>query len=467
MKHLLMSFYLLKQYQRAIDAYDSYINTINLPLSVKDCYDYAEAQAVLKNYAVALRYYRSVLEMEPENLIAAQKVWRLNNIQYLFEDSTHYAIWPLQVNTRAGEMCPVAFGQELIFLSNRARNTMQDNKDKKLNLSFYERYRVKLKTDTLSGTKTTKGKAGLFTIGSRSRFNSGPLAAYDSGKKVVYIETVNEVTETGDRTLGIFFAAKQQNKWKTVSGFAFNSSTYSIFDATINEDGTELFFTSDMKGGKGGKDIYHSELINGQWSRPENAGDIINTPHNESFPSWHKGGILFFSSDGHPGLGGLDIFRVPLTPNGYGEPQNLGFPINSSHDDFAISFDMATHGYLTSNRKNGGFDDDIYEFDMDLQTYPLTITGVILYKEHSWSDKSDIKSWPNVRVALIDSQSGKSVFESTTGKDGEFSLTIPYFSRYFIKIIDQEGKPHKASLELQKYKTESYVHEIVVIKDFY
>jgi hypothetical protein len=176
---------------------------------------------------------------------------------------------------------------------------------------------------------------------------------------------------------------------------------------------------------------------------------------------------LFFSSDGHPGLGGLDIFKVPITPAGFGEPQNLGYPMNSSDDDFGLSFDLATHGYFSSNRKNGAFDDDIYEFDMDLQTYPFVITGIIKFKEHNWSAQSEIRAWSNVGFKLVDSQTNTSVFDGTTGTEGQFSLTIPYFSRYYIQILDEEGKAHKASLELQKYKMETHVHEIVVVKDIY
>jgi tetratricopeptide (TPR) repeat protein len=465
--NLARSFYQLKRYREAIGAYDEYMRTSNTSLPANDIYSYAEAQSTEKNYAAALVFYKRLFEADPDNHVVAQKIWRINNIQYLFEDSTHFAVRSLPMNTRAGELCPLSTEDGLIFLSNRVRNTMQDHTNKKANMPYYERYRMMWKTDTITGMKIPKGKVSVYSTGSRSQFNSGPIALYNGQTQMVYVATSDNASDVGDRTLGLYFSIKENNKWKRVSAFAFNSMDYSIYDVTINEDGNKLFFTSNMKGGIGGKDIYRSELKDGQWTKPENAGDIINTPYNESFPSWHEGGVLFFSSDGHPGLGGLDIFRVPITPSGFGEPQNLGHPMNSSHDDFGISFDLPTHGYFSSNRKNGAFDDDIYEFDMDLQTYPFTITGIIKFKEHNWSDQSEIRSWPNVSFALIDSQNGNTVFQGTSGPEGQFSLTIPYFSRYYIQIFDEGGKAHKASLELQKYRTETHVHEIVVVKDIY
>lgn len=465
--NLARSFYQLKQYRDAIQAYEQYVTKAKAQLPSKDLYDYAEALAREQKYGTALQSYRRLLEIDPGNHIVAQKIWRIDNIQYLFEDSTHYAVKALQINTRAGEMCPVSTVDGLLFVSNRAKNTMQNHTNEKLDMPYYDHYHIAWKTDTITGTKMPKGKVSTYSTGTHSRFNNGPIVLYNKQTQMVYVATSENTSETGDRTLGLYFSVRENNRWRSSSAFTFNSLDYSIYDVTISEDGTTLFFASDMKGGYGGKDIYTSQFKDGQWTKPKNAGDIINTPHDEAFPSWHEGGVLFFSSDGHPGLGGLDIFKVPMTPNGFGEPQNLGYPMNSSNDDFGISFDLPTHGYFTSNRKHGAFDDDIYEFDMDLQTYPFTITGLIKVKDHNWTAESEIEAWPNVRFALIDSHTGRTVFDGTTGADGQFSLTIPYFSRYYIHIFDGEGKAHKASLELKKYRADTHVHEIVVVKDIY
>jgi len=162
------------------------------------------------------------------------------------------------------------------------------------------------------------------------------------------------------------------------------------------------------------------------------------------------------------------LFKTEIKSDGYNEPQNLGYPVNSSYDDFGLALDsLATHGYFASNRKRGGYDDDLYELDMDLQQYPITITGVMKFKEHTWSEKSAIQPWPDVKFYLIDSRHGKSVFEGVTGAGGRFSITIPYFSKYFLQIVDTSGNEHKASLEIAKYRSEISNHEIVVVKDIF
>ena len=113
-------------------------------------------------------------------------------------------------------------------------------------------------------------------------------------------------------TLGLYFAVLEANKWKLTSSYQHNSDAYSINDVSISEDGTILYFSSDMKGGLGGNDIYTSQLKDGRWSKPQNLGEAVNTSQNEIFPYLHEDGSLYFSSDGLPGLGQLDLFKAEV-----------------------------------------------------------------------------------------------------------------------------------------------------------
>jgi hypothetical protein len=296
----------------------------------------------------------------------------------------------------------------------------------------------------------------------------GPSAFYNKGTAMVFVESSIHANSKGHTTLGLYFAELKNGKWKRGKAFPFNSDQYSIGDVAINEAGTILFFSSDMRGGFGGKDLYVSLFQEGKWTQPRNIGENINTPHNEVFPYWHSSGAFYFSSDGHPGLGGLDIFKVPVEKIETEEPKNIGYPMNSSYDDFGLAIDsLERSGYFSSNRKSGGFDDDIYGFDVDLQVYPFTITGVIKYKAHAWSDSSMINLWPNQKYQLIDSQKGVEVYERSTDENGGFSIDIPYFSRYFIQLVDESGIVHKVSIDIQKHKTETTEHEIVIVKDIF
>ena len=457
-------YYQMKDYQKSVSIFNSFLNKGNA-LPEKNMYHFAEVQTILKKYDTALSYYKRCLEREPDNEVVEQKIWRLNNINYLYEDSAHYSIRPMTVNTTFGELCPVPYQKEIVFVSNRKETGLFENVNGKMNTPFYQLYIAPQKKDTAQkGLMVIEPKGFARTL--KSRFNIGPLDFYDKGKRMVFVSS-SEKTSAGGRKLGLYFASLAGNIWKLDSSFPYNSDDYSINDVTINEDGTRIYFSSDMKGGTGGKDIYASSWANNRWSKPVNIGEPVNTIEDEVFPNVQSS-TLYFSSDGHPGLGALDIFKVQITKEGYSEVENIGYPLNSSYDDFGLKFDsIGVHGYFTSNRKHGGYDDDIYEFDMDMQTYPFTISGIMQYKEHTQSDQSEVKLWPNAKLFLVDGEKDLRVYETTTDENGNFSIPIPYFSKYLIEVDDQSGNKYQASLEIQKFRVENSVHQIVIVKDIF
>lgn len=171
--------------------------------------------------------------------------------------------------------------------------------------------------------------------------------------------------------------------------FPFNNvKEYSLGHAALNKDETILYYASDMPGGQGGVDIWYSELqSDGTWSAPQNAGNQINTTGDEMFPAV-EGDDLYFSSTGHIGMGGLDIFRVKGAKSSFSKPINMGYPVNSASDDFAfvnsMDDDNHTMGYLSSNRLGGVGSDDIYSFTL---TKPrLNIELITIVKDKKTGD---------------------------------------------------------------------------------
>src|SRR5665647_2200771 len=132
-----------------------------------------------------------------------------------------------------------------------------------------------------------------------------------------------------NNTLGLFFAEFINSEWTNISGFKYNSITYSISTPFLSPDGRYLYFSSDMTGGFGGMDIFRSELIEQNWSEPENLGAVINTKGNEAYPFIAQNGDLFFASDGHGGLGKKDIFQAKSVEDGWMIPYHLEAPILS------------------------------------------------------------------------------------------------------------------------------------------
>ena len=172
-------------------------------------------------------------------------------------------------------------------------------------------------------------------------------ASYISGQKLV---------------TKLYFSKKQNRNWTSPEQIPFTGDGASYFDPSISDDGKWLFFASDRSGGKGKTDIWKSGIRNGQFSDPVNLGGEINTPGRETSPFMRKNGHLYFSSDYHPGAGGLDIFRATVDLNGKWTVENMTTPVNSPADDFGIVFsDRGERGFFSSTRK-GSRAADLYSF---------------------------------------------------------------------------------------------------------
>jgi len=207
--------------------------------------------------------------------------------------------------------------------------------------------------------------------------NADPTSWIDYSDKSDYISR-----------LEIYVADYNNDSWTHIRPFQYNNADeYSVGHPALSPCGKMLYFASDMPGGFGGTDIYFSLLNDdGSWSKPQNAGGIINTEGKEVFPYVAENGHLFFSSNGHPGMGGLDIFEAVGSKNKWAYPQNLKHPFNSPKDDFSIVFTKEHKmGYLSSDREGGKGGDDIYRFEL---LPPRNLTIVTVTKEKIDAEKA-------------------------------------------------------------------------------
>ncbi len=207
-----------------------------------------------------------------------------------------------------------------------------------------------------------------------SKYHEGPCTFFHDGSKIIFTRNSQNANggifgqkkNTGITRLKLYMASYEENEWRKVKELPFNSNDFSCGHPTLSIDDKILYFVSDMPGGYGGTDIWMTRYNNGEWTKPENLGASVNTRGNEMFPFVDERGNLYFSSDGHPGLGGLDIFFIAMnTATGLpsAKVRNLGAPLNSNQDDFGIITDSERRaGFISSNRKRGGNDDDIYRF---------------------------------------------------------------------------------------------------------
>ncbi|MDP2112598.1 MAG: OmpA family protein, partial [Bacteroidota bacterium] len=216
--------------------------------------------------------------------------------------------------------------------------------------------------------------------------------------------------------------------WKMTGSFRYNSDEYSVGHPSVTKDGSVLYFASDMPGGYGKSDIYFSVFSNGQWSKPFNVGPKINTEGNEFFPFISGDGVLYFSSDGHGGLGALDIYFSVPERGVFNSIENMGYPVNSSKDDFGFALDSTgMKGYVSSNRLGGKGNDDLYF--LKILRVPVIIRGVIRDR-----DTKDILT--DATVNVID-EDGKTIQTTITRTDGQFEFEVNKGQEYILNVTKE------------------------------
>ena len=264
------------------------------------------------------------------------------------------------INSEQLDFSPTFYQNGIVYVTSRHK---QGAVDEKIQETFFELYYAELDA---AGNPMRPQR---FSTVLNSRAHEGPVTFNRNQDRMYFTRNnlkdgIRRADNKGVTRLKIYEARRGRYDWERVQEMPFGSDKYSVCHPALSADGQRLFFASDMPGGYGGYDLYFAERTeDGTWSDPINLGADVNTSRNEGFPFAHKNGNLFFSSDGHPGAGGLDIFRIDIADNEWGRVENLGAPFNSAADDLGFILDRdGTRGFLTSNRGGGTGKDDIYLF---------------------------------------------------------------------------------------------------------
>jgi outer membrane protein OmpA-like peptidoglycan-associated protein/tetratricopeptide (TPR) repeat protein len=393
----------------------------------QDYYEYAQLLRVAGNIEDSKIWLEKYIVILPGDQRAIKQLESINQLLTLKANLQNVTFENLDGNTRFTDMCPAYFEDRIVYSSAKDSFSMVRNNFEWNDQPFLDLYI----TDPAS-IKTLQ-KDDKFSNGINSRVHEGPIC-FTSDFKTIYFTRNNFIngkisrTPGGVNNLKIFIADRHGNDWQNIREFQFNSDTYSVGHPTLSKDNKTLYFVSDMPGGYGETDIYKSEFLNGKWSKPLNIGESINTKGKEMFPYIDANGFLYYSSNGLPGIGGLDIFAAKQVESGNYLILNLGAPINSDHDDFGyvVNTDSLT-GFLSSNRLGGKGEDDIYSFKVnkiDLR--------VICYDEKT---KALI---PGSRVSLL-AENGK-VLESKIADD-----------KAFVQFVTNPGLKYQVLAENSSY----------------
>lgn len=287
------------------------------------------------------------------NMLEASK-----NPSAFYQDSMLYKVRPVNINTPGPEFGPVLHNQTVIFAGPQNRDKVVFNWTGD---AFLDLWAAPYAGNHILGEPVPLAGAV------NSRYHEGGATFSPDGLTMYFTRNnyfQGKVKKDANRIVRLkaYKSEYIDGKWTNIEEFPFNSDEYSVGHPCMDSDGETIYFISDMPGGAGGTDIYMTKKLGpDRWSEPVSMGDKINSPGNEMFPWVSANGVLYFASDGHPGLGGLDVFRVTSLGGELEKVENLGYPVNTGQDDFALVVDDRTgQGFFTSNRFGGKGDDDLY-----------------------------------------------------------------------------------------------------------
>lgn len=395
---------------------------------------YAQALKAVGNYEKSNQYMELFAQKTNDSrakLFQENKNY-LTNIDAV---SGKYTIDKTDVNSEFYDYGPTFFGKQIVFTSSRS----EGNQYSKIHAWTKQNF-----TDLFVASIDNDGRLGSvenFSKTVNTKFNeSSPIFTKDG--KTMYFTRNNyndgKKRKSDDKVImeKIYKAELVNGEWTNVKELPFSSDNYKTAHPALSTDEKTLYFASDMPGSFGNSDLYKVSIdSNGNFGLPENLGTTINTEGRETFPFIDADNNLFFASDGHPGLGGLDIFEAKVNNNFFEKPVNIGKPLNSQLDDFGYVTNKDGLGFFSSNRDGGIGFDDIYTFRICTHTLSGLITDI---------DTKEIL--PNSKVILYDDKMNK-ISETIASEKGLYSFKIDCNKKYLVRVSKEEYETIEKSFE--------------------
>ena len=376
-----------------------------------------------------------------------------NYLERIRMNSGRYKVEDAGINSKYSDYGSAFFLNKLVFTSARDTGGLMHRRHKWTNQSFTNLYVTDL------GEDLTPGKVNKFSKKINSKFHESS-AVFSKDGQTMYFTRNNFLDGKKGKDgqeitlIKLYKASFENEEWTKVTELPFNSDQYSVAHPSLSADEKTLYFVSDMPGTIGQSDIFKVKVNeDGSFGTPENLGNAINTEGRETFPLITDENELYFASDGHPGLGGLDIFvsKVNAEGNSIGEIQNLGDGANSPKDDFAYLIDTKSRkGFVTSNRGGGQGYDDIYKF---METKRLQCEQELYGKV---TDLATGQILPDTKISLFDSEFNL-VNTAVTDPSGIYTFGVECGKTYNVRAakIDYTTKEQKITIPMvNKGKTD-------------
>ena len=390
-------------------------------------YRYAQSLKSVKNYKLADEMMVLFNKESGNDERAILFNENRNYLETIKSNSGRFVIQDAGINSEYSDFGSALSENLLVFTSCREVVGVNQKKMQWTNESFSNLFGAEFNSNGTLGSPEKLSKA------LNSKFNESTPTFSKDGTTMYftrnnYIDGKRGANEKKTTLLKLYKATKNGDDWEDITELPFNSDQYSVAHPALSPDEKYLYFASDMPGSLGQADLWRVEIIGDKFGPCQNLGMGINTPGRETFPSINALNELYFATDGRPGLGGLDIFVTQLgTDNSIGECINIGSPINSNKDDFALLMDNKTRsGFFTSNRENGMGNDDIYKFsEIRKMSCDQLLSGIL----------TDLKTNETVTDAEIILQDSRFNVLDTVMSDsfGNYSFNVKCNEKYYLK----------------------------------
>src|SRR5680860_1074881 len=458
LKKLGNSYYFNADYKEAADTYKRLVDNYPDDTPPDYYFRYAQTLKTLQDYETSKTVMAQFLEATKDDERASAYKSEKDYLKEIKKNSGRFNVAAFQYNSPYSEFAPSFYKEGLIFSSDRDTGNFARYRHTWTSKDFLDLY--KINADSASAGSVTKLGDGVNT-----RLHESTSITTKDGHTLYF--TRNNLKDrksikdkSGVIRLKIFKATLVEGIWSNIEELSFNSDAYSVANPALSADEKTLYFVSDMEGSLGESDIFKVSINDdGSFGSPENLGNSINTEARETFPFVSGNDVLYFSSDGHPGLGGLDVFAVQLENGSSGdEVTNIGEPINSSFDDFTFIINEETkRGYFASNRSEGRGGDDIYEF---LEAKPLLlgckqpVSGTVM-------DEISKETLIGATVKVID-EDNEEISSVVTDTEGKYTISLNCNQGNFVRaamegyipseeyLAKSEGEPKTIDFALER-----------------
>ena len=420
----------------------------------KELFEIPDAKILPTYYYRYAQSLRSIGENDKADSILAQfdKITNndsraklfVSNTNYLEEikaNSGRYTVENTGINSKYSDYGSTFYNNQIIFTSARDTGSLGQRKHSWTDQHFTNLYSADLDAD-LNPSNPIKYDRNL-----KSKFNESSPVFTKDGKTVYfsrnnYLDGKKGKNSKGVTLIKLYKATLEGDNWSNISELPFDSDNYNTAHPALSPDEKTLYFASDMPGTIGLSDIFKVQIKDdGSFGNPINLGPTINTEGRETFPFISADNELYFASDGHPGLGGLDIFMSKInTDNSLNKVQNLGSDINSPKDDFAYLIDVKSRkGFFSSNKDGGQGYDDIYKF---VETKPLKCEQIIQGKIKDVDSNITIEK---SKITLFDSKM-MMVANSFSDQNGDYFFKVDCGLLYTVRAEKADYKTNEKQI---------------------